>query len=290
MNFLQNSAQLAYRLGIKRGWGIFFKLTRFLSSIFPSLRQYRALLISGDPFYIDLSETVSLDIFLHGQIIYEKYTDLLFKKFIKPGNTVIDAGANIGYYTHLASKLVGNNGHIYSYEPVPKALEILKHNAPSNVTILNKALSDKSGTFDFFIQEGIVTSSLKPDASGTKIEVEVSTLDEEFKNQKSEVHFIKIDVEGFELNVLKGAISIINKNRPFIYFELLDIYANEFGTDYDSFSTFFKKINYALFWVAWSSNELLLSPDKEKVGSYLFAIPEEQVHVAQPFLIKKTPN
>jgi FkbM family methyltransferase len=80
---------------------------------------------------------------------FEPETVKIFQKHVKPGYIVFDIGANIGYFTMLASKLIGNSGKVVAFEPVPEFLEMLKFSANlnnfSNILPVQIALSDKPG-------------------------------------------------------------------------------------------------------------------------------------------------
>jgi FkbM family methyltransferase len=79
------------------------------------------------------------------------------KKIIKKGDTVIDVGANIGYYTLLFSKLVGKEGKIYAYEPLPENFKLLKKNIfinkYKNIVLINRALSNKEKNAKLYIDQ-----------------------------------------------------------------------------------------------------------------------------------------
>lgn len=152
------------------------------------------------------------------------------KKFIKKKQNVIDVGANIGRYSLKLSKLVGKNGLVYAFEPMHKSyltlLALIHFSKIKNILPFNFALSNKSGLV--LMKE--IESPLKKDyLFGTQTESKIVNrgknslikysieLDKIVKNKK--ISFIKVDCEGFELQVLQGAKSLIKKNRPIILVE-----------------------------------------------------------------------
>ena len=146
-----------------------------------------------------------------------------FCKYLKKDDIALDIGANIGHHSIFISLLVGKNGKIISFEPISEMIkrfeENIKINNIENI-ILNKfALSDKSGSYNFYINEDkdIGSSSfINYDNNLKKINVETKTLDElKIKNIK----LIKIDVEGYEYNVLLGGKETILQNKPIIILE-----------------------------------------------------------------------
>jgi len=150
----------------------------------------------------------------------EPKTKEAFLKQISEGNTVIDCGAKIGEYSLIAAKKVGNHGKVISIEPYLPATIMLKNNFElnnfTNFKILNVAVSDKSGTTKFYENPVRGTGFLDPKIIDKKLtkfsEVKVQTLDEIISNEKLDrVHMIKIDVEGFEYETLKGCKNSLQK-------------------------------------------------------------------------------
>ena len=156
----------------------------------------------------------------------EKEIDL-FKKFVKSGDHVVDIGANIGTHSLALSKLVGLQGIVMSYEPQRILYYMLCGNVAinnlKNIYCLQQIVGDQSGLFPIpeidynFTTNAGNFSILRDRPEGTnKCTVRAITLDEiEFKK----LNFIKIDVEGMEENVLRGAKKNINKFRPFLYID-----------------------------------------------------------------------
>lgn len=129
---------------------------------------------------------------------------------LEEGNYVIDVGANIGLFTVLAGKVVGEKGHIFAFEPQEeerkKLEELVKVNDLHNVTIIPKALGDKNTMVSM---EGI---TVKEEGKG---QIECITLD----SWAEEVHlfrldFLKMDVEGYERKVLLGGMKTLRRFKP----------------------------------------------------------------------------
>lgn len=141
-----------------------------------------------------------------------------------PNKTAIDIGANNGLYTYFLARICNN---VIAFEPHEKLYEFLVKATPKNVTVINKGLSDTTTTADFHIplikgKESFNISSLET-AMVSQFEtivrqIEIVPLDSyEYQN----VGFIKIDVEGHEINVLKGATETIEKSKPVLQIEIL---------------------------------------------------------------------
>ncbi len=148
---------------------------------------------------------------------------------MSPGDVVFDIGANVGYFTLSCSKLAGKKGKIYSFEAIPKTAEILKKNyllnSLQNITVYNKAVSDKTGKTTFLIPdqgENHTMASMvwhKEDCSVKKVSVDSIVIDHHSELSKLSPAFIKIDVEGSEGFVLKGMQSLLQNNSPIIFIE-----------------------------------------------------------------------
>lgn len=147
------------------------------------------------------------------------------KDNLKVGDTAVDIGANIGYYTFYMSRFVGDlGGRIYAFEPEPTNFAVLKENRQlndfKNVIIENLAVSDKSGFIHLELSED--TGQHRISEKGLKIKA--ITLDDYFQNQM--VDFIKMDAEGHERKIFNGMRHILeNPNLKMItefYIKLLD--------------------------------------------------------------------
>ena len=143
----------------------------------------------------------------------------LIKKNVHKGMTVFDLGANFGWFSLIFSKLVGPSGHVYTFEADPTLIKTINENVKlnklDNVTVIPKAISNKSGISEFSLDETYDTRN-QLDAKSPKgkvIKIETISLDE-FCNENGikQVDFIKMDVEGSEPKAIKGMKKIILSN------------------------------------------------------------------------------
>lgn len=143
----------------------------------------------------------------------------VLRQVVRPGDYVLDLGANFGRYTYHLSRLVGPSGRVFSMEPIPSTFEVLNSNVHKlglgNVSCLNQAASDSAGFVRMevpeyetgwknFYEARIVSNG------GT---IRCITLDERFIGLPR-LDFIKCDVEGHEFQVLRAAKEVIQKFRP----------------------------------------------------------------------------
>ena len=150
-------------------------------------------------------------------------TDVL-DRYLKEGSTFIDVGMNIGYETLWAAHRVGPSGKVYSFEPLPRLIEQVKEsidvNKYSNIKIVPKALGNEEGSVDIFLhsQDSGLSSLVYKGGSKKKETILQGIMDIELKDVSS-VDLIKIDVEGYEYEVLTGATKTLQKFSPPIVFE-----------------------------------------------------------------------
>lgn len=156
------------------------------------------------------------------------------------GINVIDIGANIGYFTVMASKLIGPDKRVFAFEPQARIVERLRGNValnPSgNVEIFPMALSDKTGTIVFNLPQVGKESFGSIHANGRfevmkTVEVETQRLDDVWaKLGNPEIGLIKVDAEGAELSILRGAEKLLTSPaRPQIIFEANEENCKPFG-------------------------------------------------------------
>lgn len=146
--------------------------------------------------------------------------DYFYKTSLEENDIVIDAGAYIGTFAVYAGKKVGDNGKVFAFEPDPHTItrlrETLELNNLTNVFIIDKGLWSKDTTLTFEAGRELGSSFITDDNSVVeKIEVPVTTIDNVMKNVevKNKI-FIKMNIEGSEIEAIKGAENTIKKYKP----------------------------------------------------------------------------
>lgn len=180
--------------------------------------------VQGSKMLLDLNDLgIGRELALYG--VHERNSTEEVKRIIKPGMKILEAGANIGYYALLETKLAGPAGHLYAIEPSPYNFDLLKRNLElnhiRNADLHQAAFGEKRDKVKFYMYDrSNLSSFIKREEMGMEtkeIEVEMVTLDDFMKFKK--VDFIRMDVEGYELEILKGAHQILSSNeKPKFFF------------------------------------------------------------------------
>jgi len=210
------------------------------------------------------------------------------ERFLKDGMTVLDIGAHHGLYTLLASRLVGKNGKVIAFEPSPRErLRLERHlrlNRCRNVRVEGVALDQSPGESDLFLVEGSedYCNSLRPPAVLAKtrtVRVEVAALDEYLSRRSvSNVDFIKLDVEGAELGVLKGAKNILTTTpRPVLLVEVYDIRTVPWGYAGRDIVEYLDGIGYCWYRLLTDGAPEPISASLHSYDMNMIAVPDERV-------------
>ncbi len=180
----------------------------------------------GFPFIIDVSASATHALlWLEGErLIAERF---LLRSLLRPGMNVVDVGANIGYYLLLFESVIGPTGHVLLIEPSPENLpqirRALEINSFTNTRLEAIAVGAHEGLVG--LRSGI--NSGVAELQQASYQVPIRPLDAVVRDS---VDFIKIDVEGFELDVLKGASGVLQHDRPTMFLEVHPHILGRFGT------------------------------------------------------------
>lgn len=218
---------------------------------------------------------------------------------IKPGDVVMDVGANVGLVSILLLKAEPELERIYAFEPLPDTFAKMKHNLllnglPKKINPVNVGMSDKQGSFDFFLPGENEAASMQPNMdefymqesvdgryTGVKkmykVQCKVTTLDEFVaENNIDRVNFIKIDVEGNEKNVLLGGINLLKRYHPVIYTEMLRKHAARFGYHPNEIIDYMKSLDYGCYSYQNGKLEPFVEMTDDTVETNFFFMYEKQ--------------
>lgn len=184
---------------------------------------------------------------------------LAFLRLVKPGGVVFDVGANNGYYTVLFSHLAGLRGEVHAFEPVPPTFERLAANLArecrfGNVRAHRTAVGDAVGTAVLFLpgedhgQASLARhreGSWNADGPVAEHASPLTTLDAYVAEcGVGRIDFLKCDVEGAELAVLRGGVDLLERHRPVLHLEVYPAWTRDFGYGPSELAAFLAHLGY----------------------------------------------
>jgi FkbM family methyltransferase len=185
---------------------------------------------------------------------YELGVQRTLDQLLRKGDTMVDIGANIGMIALHARSLVGETGRVICFEPNPECADAIEEhmamNAIGNVSVRRCALAAANGSLTLSLTSdhtGTATLARVPGAVRS-IQVAVRVGDEELERVIPRV--IKIDVEGFELQVLQGLRKTLARHKPFLITELVDEHLAGAGTSADEVHDFLSEFGYTPYGIA----------------------------------------
>jgi FkbM family methyltransferase len=205
---------------------------------------------------------------------YEPHLTAVFRRWCRPGMTVVDVGANVGYYSMLAAGLVGTTGHVMAVEPYSENCRLIllstAANGFENVELLPVAADSRAG-WSYFSTHlgsngGLQPGSVEDLSDGRGMVVPAFQLDQLVSRH---VDFMKLDVEGAEGRVVKGARRIIGEDFPVITTELSrEMLGRVSGISAEEYLAGFAALGYQINLIDRSSRELqrFSSPDELLAG------------------------
>ena len=148
------------------------------------------------------------------------------RKLIQPGSNVLDIGANYGCYAMTMAKLIGEEGHLWAFEPANSTAGFLSEsisiNRFNNVTLIKAALSNRNGTAELSLASNSELNAITSETgSGQTESVPLKRLDDCIEHyQWSDIEFVKLDAEGEEVHILEGGEKFFSNFSPLVMFEL----------------------------------------------------------------------
>jgi len=193
-----------------------------LQTLTTKVRELQSLLatrtnVLGHTMFLDPEDKVVSPTLLHNGCFEPLETELVMR-IVRPGDVVLDLGANIGYYTLLFARLVGESGKVIAFEPDPNNFRLLQKNIYANgyrnVILFNKAVADTQGTMRLFLCEDNKGDHRLYDSGDnrTVISVETTTVDAAIAPLTDRVDLIKMDIQGSEPRALRGMRHTLTNN------------------------------------------------------------------------------
>jgi FkbM family methyltransferase len=242
------------------------------------------------------NEKTILNFVTKGQY-YEPEISQLMLRVLRDGDTVIDVGANVGFFTILSAALVGPTGRVVSFEPDPANRARLNNNYAINgyqhCTLIESPVTNKSGPVEFFINSddsggnalwdpAQFPGNVRSQAQKKVMQVQATTLDDEVERLKlATPKLIKVDTEGADQRVLEGARKLLsNAAVPFVVSELHEFGLAKMNCTQESFRGYMEGLGYSTFTLYYSGVMPKFVPPATKIRSryianVLYSTPEQ---------------
>lgn len=253
-----NSRFLVKRSMKFRTWRPIRAYRRRLNNYVISHYKSDYVIIDGRKMHLDPNDSLRLS--LKEYAIFDiKLTD----KEIKKGDTIIDLGANIGFWTLYFAQKVGKTGKVFAFEPEPTNLELLQKNVKENnfenIIIENKAVSHSNNKLKLFLSyEANDHRIYDPGDNRKSIEIESIRLDDYFKSDEK-IDFIKSNIQGADFFAIKGMPNLIQRSKKLkIMIEFYPELLREFNADPGEFLTTLQDFGFKLYDVDSLKNEVIL--------------------------------
>lgn len=209
----------------------------------------------GVTYELDLNDYLPRYLYFTGS--WEPRETRTVERLVRPGATVIDVGAHLGYFTMLMSRLVGASGIVHAFEPAPATFAILQRtlalNRPANVRAYQVALADVEGQGRLLARDRANSGKNAVDvAAGGPIPL--TTLDRFAREAGLQrLDFLKADIEGSEARLLAGAWQTLERFRPHVLLEVNRPALLRYGSDPRTLIEGLTRIGYACKRVGWRS-------------------------------------
>ena len=229
--------------------------------------------INGSHFQLHIDDWVQQNVFFLGE--YEPAELKAIGPYLKDDAVFIDVGANFGWYTLFASSIIGNEGQVVAFEPFPENFKRLSQNIGLNpnrkIIAENLAVGEQKGVLDLYYnkeEQNLGMVSKNATLNSKKKTVPMIAFDDYVREHNiKKIDFIKIDIEGAELQALQGMKEVLRKLKPVLLVEIL-----KEQNDRNSILSFLLDLGYQQFYItddgAISSIETTVNRD-----NYLFTCP-----------------
>ena len=239
---------------------------------------------------VDISESYERRMFYSG--IYAPHLSRLVKLFLQPGDTFVDGGANIGYFSLLASRCVKREGSVHAFEPIPQTFQRLQFNIKLNnfvqVTSNCQALSEQAGELSFELPLDAASGSglgrlatVVQMGRGPTVTCIACSLDDYAEQAHiSAIKMMKLDLEGSEVTALRGMQRLLSKHRiGYVVAELNTVLLDALHIPYSGMREVFQAQGYRAYYIVPRLRGYLrlidtaLMENPDQYGDYLFVAP-----------------
>jgi len=242
LNLYKNVTNLLHGFGLEK-----FKFIWKLHSLIMKYFSPKFIKMEGNIMYLDDIDSLNLSIF--GAIEQEETN--LIKKLVRKGNTILDLGANIGYYTLIFSKLVEQEGKVFAFEPDPQNYFLLEKNVAANritnCSIFQSAVARTEGVARLYLSDTNYADHRLYSSKNNQKSLEVKTISVDRFLLNEKIDFIKMDIQGTEGDAILGMTSLLQKEELFILTEYWPKGIREFGTSPKDFLDILSKNGFLFY-------------------------------------------
>jgi len=263
---------LVYKIKMAMWWG---KISPMLNGSFVATIQGSRMKLSNEG-------GISRDLIYNG--LREPYATKTFSKLIKPGMMVVDIGANIGYYALQEARIVGPEGKVYAIEPARDSVKQLKANIKlnnyTNIEVFEMAIGDRNGTATLQVNEQSNLTSIGNISHRNckeSYEVPISTYDM-FLWDDAKPDIIRMDVEGYEWNIIKGMGETLCGNKPLTIF--IELHLDILGNKVKELAMILKTANFKIISASLEPHPAVM---KFNLGKSLTAFCDKQIGFPQGY-------
>ena len=247
----------------------------YITNLITRLPRPERISFLGHTFFLDPYDNLGLTFWDEGELHPGELK--LVEQFVRNGDVVLDIGANIGFFTLVYARAVGEKGHVFAFEPEPRNASLLRKNIAvngyRNITVLERAVGEKSRAVKLFLSnynmgdhriydpyertKSWEKSSAVYDRLQHKydrrisVDIPLVSIDGFFKGTTRRIDFVKIDVQGAEGGVLKGMLATLRKNKSVkIVTEFWPAGLKMFGVDAEEYLSLFQNLGFSFYEVA----------------------------------------
>ena len=249
--------------------------------------QQQVTLRNGGQMLLDIRDSQQRHIF-YSRLYEYPYVSCVLRDFVERGDFVVDVGANVGSYTIALAIRVGSNGRVFSFEPNPRSYAFLERNVKlngfDNVSFYETALAESNGAvlLETRYDDLALSRIVKAGADGEVLRVSSRTMDSLFSDaDRARIRFIKIDAEGAEPAILRGATAILEA-RPNFLLEVDDRRLGAAETSEDELLSFMTTRGYVPFCLSLRGTLVRFDSKSRPIRDNLFFVPREKAFPLRP--------
>lgn len=227
---------------------------------------------------------------LRSGYFYQDDLSALLEEKVSAGDVFIDVGANVGFVSLIASSRVGPRGQVFSFEPNPGLVNRLKQtiarNGIANISVFETALGENAGTVRLIAGENHGTNRISVgDEAPSEKEVPLRRADDLLRGRIPDgvPAFVKIDVEGAELGVLKGMPLLLQRPNTRFFVEVGDEHSKPFGSTAEDVFRLFAKLGYTAYFAR-------LAPMRRRIKLKRAHAPKPKGSTYDIFFCKESPD